>query len=323
MISRRYIGFISLFLGALAVVLLFVQPEGLTRKDAAKIRLRKPDKIDKIKIASQFDTVILSRNGDLWQLPAKETVNPVAVENLLFAAERLQVDAVHPDQVPLKGESTRRVSYYHRGRPVLEYATLSQNGHFLLSRNGSDQAYSVSLPGYPELDLNRVFSDRENHYREHLLIDFLPSEIKMIEVEKRGHSTFRFSVDDSGGIICELPQSDSLVPMKLFNEESIRLLFTYFTSIRYEEKLSDFPYARGMDEMENRWLATLYVESNLGETHSLKVYSLPGENGEDEHMFKALVIHNNTSEALVINYIYLDVLMRDLSAYFGDNSLQL
>ena len=38
----------------------------------------------------------------------------------------------------------------------------------------------------------------------------------------------------------------------------------------------------------------------------------------EAHMFKALVIYNNKPEALVVNYIYLDVLMRDLSHYFGE-----
>jgi len=34
-------------------------------------------------------------------------------------------------------------------------------------------------------------------------------------------------------------------------------------------------------------------------------------------MFRALVLYNNEPEPLVVNYIYLDVLMRGLSHYIG------
>ena len=101
------------------------------------------------------------------------------------------------------------------------------------------------------------------------------------------------------------------------------MLFTYFTAIRYEYKAGALQDLPGGEEMEERWMASLYVESVEGEKHSMQVYSLPGENGEEEDMFRALMIHNNSPEALVVKYIYLDVLMRDLSAYFGDNSLRL
>ncbi|RLD25345.1 MAG: hypothetical protein DRI70_07270, partial [Bacteroidetes bacterium] len=82
------------------------------------------------------------------------------------------------------------------------------------------------------------------------------------------------------------------------------------------------PYAPQKEEMARRWLADISLESNEGEKHSLQVYSLPGENGEKEHMFLALVIHNGSSEPLLVNYIYLDVIMRALPAYLGDNSLR-
>jgi hypothetical protein len=100
------------------------------------------------------------------------------------------------------------------------------------------------------------------------------------------------------------------------------MLFTYFTSIRFEEKASDLSHPPDEPGMEERWLATLYVESTGGEKHTLKIFSLPGENGASADLFKALVIHNDNPEALVIKYIYLDVLMRGLPAYFGDKPLR-
>ncbi len=308
---RRYtVVLLSLFV-IVVLLLLFLDPWGSIRRESKQILIDDFSRIDQILIAGVSDTVCLSRTGDLWQLPGGEDVNPVAVENLLFAAKRLQIDAVHSDQGEWKGSIARKVSFMKGEKTVLQYETQSHDGRFLLRLLGSEKAYTVSLPGYQELDLNRVFSSSENHFREHILIDLLPSEIRYIEVEKRGQPAFRFSMDEAGEISCELPRTDSLVPMELLDEEAVHLLFTYFTSIRYEEKAGDRQPVSD--------IASLYVESNEGEKHSLQVYSLPGDHGEKEHMFRALVIHNNSPEPLVINYIYLDVLMRGLSSYIGDN----
>lgn len=316
---RRITGVILSLLVIALLLLLFVDPQRSVRRESSKILLEDSSRIDHIMIAGESDTVRLSRIGEIWQLPGGEDVNPMAVENLFFAAERLQVDAVHTDLGKGADRTARQVSFLSGNKLVLQYETQSQDGRLLLRLAGSERAFTVSLPGYQELDLTRVYSSTENHYRKHILIDLLPSEIRHIELEKRGQPAFRFSLNEEDLISCTLPQSDSLVPIELLDEEAVRMLFTYFTSIRYEEKAGDsLPFSE-MDEMKERWLASLYLESGEGEKHSLQVYSLPGENGEEAHMFRALVIHNNSPDVLIINYIYLDVLMRGLSAYIGDN----
>jgi hypothetical protein len=133
-------------------------------------------------------------------------------------------------------------------------------------------------------------------------------------VERRGEPAFRFTMDDSGEISCILPGLDSIVPREMLDDLSIRLLFSYFTSIRYQEK-GEYPVHPA--DTARRWLGRLFVESMDGERHSLQVYSLPGEGGEEVHMFKAAVRHNNDPESLTVNYLYLDVLLRGLSHYFG------
>ena len=65
-------------------------------------------------------------------------------------------------------------------------------------------------------------------------------------------------------------------------------------------------------------MARIHVESYNGEKHTLQVFPYHETAEAEPHMFQALVIHNNDPEVLVVNYIYLDVLMRDLSHYFGE-----
>ena len=68
----------------------------------------------------------------------------------------------------------------------------------------------------------------------------------------------------------------------------------------------------------NEYLATIVVTSLASEQHSLKVFSYRAYPGDEAHLFRALVLYNEEQDALIVNYIYLDVLMRGLSHYFGE-----
>lgn len=348
--SRRHGVVIAGLLILVAMILLLVKPWNFSGKGDKQILLTQAEKIDQIMITGPLGTVELSRMGDVWTLPGGERAIPVAVENILFAAGRLQIDAVQGD---LQGDLSaweeaglKVLSFSSGGKPVLQYEALGSEGRFMILPSGSGKAYAVSLPGYPELDLNQVFSEEENHYLDHVLLDLLPEEIRRVEVEKKGSSPFSFTRDEAGifsfkGAVAE-DQSGELsesLPEGQFegqfeglpegqsggedlNQEALRMLFTYFRSIRYEQKAGELQNLPGAEDLKERWLATITVETTAGEKHSLKVCSLPGEVGEEDHMFLAFVFHNNSPDALLVKYVYLDVLMRDFPAYFGDNSLR-
>ena len=70
-------------------------------------------------------------------------------------------------------------------------------------------------------------------------------------------------------------------------------------------------------EHSNR-IARLLVVSHQGEEHTLQIFPFREKSADVAHLFKALVFYNNDPGALIVNYIYLDVLMRDLPHYFGE-----
>lgn len=319
-IKGREVQLILALLFALLLLVLLI-PWGSQQKSGRSILLKDPSLIDQISIMGPGGSVKLERSDEGWLLPGGEQASQVAVDNLIFAAGRLQVDAVLDKDPAWDSLPASELSYYSRGRLVLRYESLNSEGRFMVRPEGTEKKFAVSLPGFPELDLDRVFSNLESHYLERLLISMLPAEILSIEVKKRGHPAFRFTSDKNGELTCLMPESDSLVPLDMLDEEAVRMLFTYFTGIRFEEKAAGFPGPAEALSGE-RWLANISLESFSGEKHSLQVYSLPGTEGVGTHMFNAMLIHNQNPEPLLVKYIYLDVLMRDLSAYIGDNSLR-
>jgi hypothetical protein len=314
--SRRYIGVVVSALLILAVLLIFTDPWSTIRNDGKRIVLANPGSVDRITITDEFDSTLLIKKDHGWWLYGEEETNPVAVENLLFAAERLQINSILTDQSGSFGSQRRIIRFYSGERRVLAYELFSDGEQYMLHPEGSARTYYVSVSGFTGLDLNRVFSTAANHYRQHLLIDLLPSEISLIEIELSNGHSFRFTQDPQGEIVISGNNEQTPVPSGKPDELAVRLLFSYFTAIRFEGLAGIMK-----DELENQgmefpWLARLHVESREGENHTLRIYPYyPSEEGERD-MFRALVLYNNEPEALVVNYIYLDVLMRDLTHYF-------
>ncbi len=301
----------------IALLVIFTDPWSTLRSDSSRVKLRDASEVDRISLADQYDSTLLIRQENRWMLYGREPVNPVTVENLLFAAERLQINSILSEDAGWTGRKVRMIRFFHGEKPVLEYEFLSRGDQFMIRPTGSDRTFFVSISGYSGLNLSNVFSSSPNHYREHGLIDLLPSEIALIEIELASGQAFRFMQDMKGEITCFPANSETVFPPGSLDELSIRLLFSYFTSIRYE-KQAGIPASLLMEPGGSiEMTARLHIESQRGDKHTLTIFPFRREQGGEAHMFKALVTCNNDPEALVVNYIYLDVLMRDLSHYFA------
>ena len=311
----------SLSLAFMLAFLAVWQCKGPDRK-SRQVALSDITEVDRIVVSDSWHSTELLKVDDSWFLFGTEPVNPVSVENLLIAAERLEIGSIVDNEVPSKDagsqDNTRNLSFFGGDKLILTYGLKYVSGRFLLIPPAAESAFFVSVPGYPDLDLGRVFSASPDHYRDHLLIDLRPSEISGIQIELASGEAFRFSQDREGNISCEAGNAHTTLPEGKPNELAMQLLFSYFTSLRYE-KLSGIK----ADSLEHafcgdRKLASIGVESFGGEQHMLKVFSYNEAPGSETHLFKALVLHNDRQEAIFVNYIYLDVLMRGLSHYFGE-----
>jgi len=296
----------------------FTDPWSTLRNEGDRIALKDRDGIDRIFLSDGYDSTLLMKENDMWLLFGEEPANPVSVENLLFAAERLQINSIVSEDSGSADRRGRSVQFFEGEKLVLEYKFLTRGSQYMVNPAGSDQTYFISIAGYGDQNLEKVFSSAANHYREHLLIDLIPSEISLIEIELAGGTAYRFTQDEQGSIACLPSNPQTVLPSGSLDDLATRLLFSYFTSIRYEQRAGIRAGALTADNDTMKRMATLHVESHNGIKHTLQVFPFHETPSAEAHMFRALVIHNNDPEVLVVNYIYLDVLMRDLSHYFGE-----
>ena len=313
-----FIGAIISVILIVIMVLVFKDPGSTLHSNGKQVALSNPAAIDRIVLSDRGDSVSLIRKGEEWLLFGEEKVNPVTVENLLFAAERLQISSVVAELPGAPVTLNKSITYLKGEKVVRAYRFAVRGEQTVVSLSGLDQNFLVSIAGYPDLNLDRVFSSSADHYREHLLIDLLPSEISHVQVELANGHAFRFTQSENRDITCAPANAQTTLPSSSPDDLSTRLLFSYFTSIRYEQRagitVDEFTVTEGI----NGRIATLQVGSYKGEEHTLQVYPYQVAPGEEAQLFQALVLYNNGPDMLVVNYIYLDVLMRDLTHYFGE-----
>jgi hypothetical protein len=300
------------------LILVFTNPWSTMGSSSRQVALKSPGEVDRIKLADPMDSTMLVREVDTWILNGTEEAGKVPVENLLIAAERLEINSIISTDPESGNTPGRIVSYYKGNKVLLSYELLEREGRYLITPLASENSYFVSVSGYPGLNLERVFSANSNHYREHLLIDLLPSEIAKIEIDLSDGTNFRFEQDRDGSVTCISTHNNTTTEVENMNEQAVRLLFSYFTSIVYEDKSGITASSLFQADSLPQAMALLHVESYGGEKHSLHVFPYVENQGDQAHMFKALVFYNNDPESLIVNYIYLDVLMRSLSHYVGD-----
>lgn len=321
MLKRRFIPLLIIFPAALLLILL-ISPWKILEGDGRRIALKRPEEVDRIILTDPYNTTELNRRDGTWHLFGTEQVNAVSVENLLFAASRLEVGSITElkvfEETAGREEAITELCFFRKDKVLLCFRLRSSGGRYLLNPGGSEQAFYVSLPGYPELELDRVFSAAADHYRDHLLIDLRPSDIASIGIELKSGEKFRFFQDKEGNIECRVANESTPMPEGTPNELAMKLLFSYFTSVRYEQRTGIKADSILGNPLKHPRMATIELESTQGEHHSLQVFPYHVSQGSDPHLFKALVLYNQEREALVVNYIYLDVLMRGLSHYIGE-----
>jgi len=301
----------ALVLGA-AILLWLVPGADSVKRMEKHLRLKEADRVDAILLCDAYDSVRLEKQEKTWLLEGNEPVAAMAVENLLYAAQNLQVDAILGDEEKSSGPGTR-VVFSEGEKDVLAYTLVAGKAGFILRSGRGSELYRVSLPGYQQVRLETVFSSTANHYREHMLIRLQPSDIHRIEVELRKRPAYCFTMDSTGALSYEQEQDPAFSLEGEMNELAVRRLFSYFTSIPYEDLLGPDPE---LGPSTDFWLGTLTVEAFSGERHRLEVYEILDDETGEKHMFLARVRHNAYPGILVVKYRFLDVLMRDLSRFF-------
>jgi len=302
--------------GLLAIVAILLIDRGNTlKREQRSIVLENPGKVNRIVLKNQYDSTFLFKSGSSWYISETGPAGMTAVENILFAAGHLSVRSIlSAESISSEWEGVS-VIFMRDERELLKYNLYFNEGRHLLHLPGSEKFYLVSIPGYETIPLEKVFSPVTSHYHEQHLVGLLPGEISLLEVYLPAESHFMIRQDSKGTYECHDLEAGRRIPADSLDDRAIRLLLSYFAGIRYEQVYDEMDAASLRGDRGNGMMAKLVVMSFQGERYTLEVYPLPEGPGDRPDMFRALVIYNDRPDVLIVNYIYLDVLMRGLEHY--------
>ena len=150
---------------ALLVVLLivFTNPRSTLAAKSKNIALKSAAEVDRIVLADAHDSTELLRQGELWLINGSEVATEIPVENILIAAERMEISSIVSNGPELPIGPSRSIAFFNGDKVLLNYRLQIQNESYLLNLPGSDQSFYVKVSGYPGLNLEKVFSSSPNH----------------------------------------------------------------------------------------------------------------------------------------------------------------
>ncbi|MCA1747268.1 MAG: hypothetical protein LC655_06195, partial [Bacteroidales bacterium] len=302
--QRTTILIIIFLLAVAGGYLLLSDPWTTTGRELNDMLLPKDADVSRIVVISGYDTLEVAHKDSSWYLEG-EALNSVAIENLLFAAARLQMIGVIPVSAIIEGGELTEFIFQGK-RKMLANFYFGKTGHGdAVFQPGAETGYGVEIPGFEDLPLEKVFSANRDHYRKHLLVSLLPSEVRSVTVIPHSGISFHAAQDSLYNIeVVDLSGMRDLTDR--INERKVRMLFSYFNAIRYDEVVTDKDIEPGT--ITDAPYATVEVTSFDDREWKFDIYQWIKTDSEAPDLFESLVIVNGTLPYRSVNYYYLDLL---------------
>ncbi len=311
--SIRILLFVPLFLLALVLVLVLTRRDSTLRGGKGAVILRQPESVSAILIVAGEDSLYLEKQGVEWLMGGQEKANGTAVENLLYALSHFSISALAEEKNVSEGKQIE-VSCLDSKHTLYRSTLLFAAGRTWLRQPGKSRLYGVSLPGFPGIDLHRMFDPSGCYVCNNLIVNLNSDDIATIHIFPYRGEPFVLQQDEAGEIRLEAGDPPVLFPAASLDERKIRLLLTYFR-VATEGKWDPVP---GLSERPGELMSALHVTDRKGDSLHLEVYPLlRGEDSEPDP-FMALVRLNGGEDYLRVKYVYLDVLMRGAGHYLHD-----
>ena len=92
--TKKIVTIVASIVVLVVLLLVFTDPWSTMRGNSRQVALKSPGEVDRIVVADPIDTTVLSKNNGTWTLNGGEEAGQVPVENLLIAAERLEISSI-------------------------------------------------------------------------------------------------------------------------------------------------------------------------------------------------------------------------------------
>ena len=319
-ITRKYYSLVAFFLLLVTALIIF-----LTRRDGTLAERHSNfipadvSTIDRIVISRGEDTIALEEEGQKWTLNEVSVVREDRLEFLLASLARLEI--VSPVSRLLEKEVIehlmaygKRVQLYVQGKLdkdfLVCYDTTAIAGTYMMLER-SEIPYMVRLKGYSGLNIENIFSVNLKSWKENVLFDLVPAEIREIIVEYPDEPFKSFRIFRSNDEKLVLSDLSTIIPDERTDVQEISDYLYFFNSIRFEFVTGTIPESI----LSGTPFAVLHISTLSNQIIHLKAYRLPASSDSpDEYSIKQFIGLAN-QDTVVLNYTDMDPIFRQLKDF--------
>jgi hypothetical protein len=222
---------------AILALYLTIYRKGTSLNKTEKIfALSNSKEINCIKIVNNEDGITLLKGSGKWSIDNKE-VRDDLINTLLGVSEGL--DAISPvsgkdcDSVLYWLDKGTKIAFYDNNRIINSFRICKQNNTIYGVLEGSHNPYKLSLRGFPDIDLIKIYSAKAEHWKMNVLINFDPSAIKSIilEYSLKPENSFQLEKKDDGQFY--LSKSGRFSALQNTDPEILAEYLSFFSDIKY------------------------------------------------------------------------------------------
>jgi len=157
--------------------------------------------VDRIEISEREERLVLQKGHEYWSINNKEARTDL-VNALLGVSAGL--DAIAPvsrsqkDSVMDQMKTGTTVSFFEGTSLINTFTLCKWNNTLYAVRKDSDNPYRITLRGFSNIDLTKMYVVEENYWLTNILINLGPDNIKLIKIDYPANPAMGFELLNAG-----------------------------------------------------------------------------------------------------------------------------
>lgn len=214
-------------------------------KEASDFRYKDTGSIDKIFLADkEGKQVLVERTPEGWMLDGKFHVRPDAIDLLLYTIRSVEVKSPVSKNgkntiIKIMSAKSTKIEIYSKGKKVKQYfvghPTQDHTGTYMILTNletgeNYEEPFITHIPGFDGF-LSTRYNTEEIDWRDRLVVNFRPPQIKQIKMELHEIPDSSFVIDLFSMQRFGLKTKKGNVP---FLEDNMKQYIAYFQNVNCE-----------------------------------------------------------------------------------------
>lgn len=317
------------FLIIIAGIYYFSNSKGSLNLHDASFAIESPDKITKIEISIKNEKLILEKEFEHWKVNNKYLVTDKNIKNLIMTLNRIEilspVSSIEKEQVASILKADGIVVEIFKNRRTLKKYFVSKpemnDTKTYMMMYKSAEPFIIQIPLFKGL-VSRLFNVDEDYWRDKTVFDYLPQNIKNIEVKYPGNLDKSFLVTNYNDGTFALQNLKDNRYVENFNVDHVARYFTYFQRITFDQVVKNISPVEIDSILQTVPFNIISVEDISGNKNKIEIYRKSSPNKLDEFGQKikfdynrAYACFNDNKDLIIIQYYIFDPLFKEID-YF-------